>query len=541
LAFMRSQLQTKKQFGFAPRGVIYWLPTKGDMNDFVDTKVDPLIRENEDLALNTATSIEHVDNKGLKFIYGIPTYWRGIESKSGVKSISGDADIFDEYDEAPPQQVKQAEKRTSASLVKYRRRLSTPTIPDYGINKVFQETDQMHFSIICQGCHEHNVLEENFPNCFRQDKLGDWFHACSKCKSKLDVSIGQWIRKYNNPMRGYQISQLYSPFVSANEIMREYQTTEFMDHFYSHVLGRPYLNATDRVTETQVLALCNNLKPMPTEFLSPTVMGIDQGASLHCVIFQPTSNRVVWIITQESEDEGKEKEGVHEADSLAKHILQAKKDLNKKDGETEMEYEARCMKQAMASSKKEKEDEAKKEADAKGKDGGGDGGDDDKGKENEDEKKEAADDKNGKEKDGGGTDDKSGGDDKDPMSKMKKEMESLKKEVESLKGMLQKKEDEAKDAKEQAAKLQTEKAIKAKEELIDKVLSESEEPYSITKLWREALKECKTDKQIRETAKRLMETAAQVRAEEFQETSSHGFGEFKPLSENEPTDKHFLE
>ncbi len=279
----------------APRGVIYWLPTKGLMNDFVDTKVEPLLQENDELLLNS-THKDQAQNKGLKYIYGVPTFWRGIESKSGVKSISGDADIFDEYDEADPSQIKQAEQRTSASLVKLRRRLSVPTIPDFGINKEFQTTDQCAFALKCGSCGSHTILEETFPQCLKQDKSGHYYRACRKCAAHLDITVGQWVRQNTSSRRGYQISQLYSPFITPDEIMHEYETTEFLSHFYNHVLGLPYLAATDRVTESQVLSLCDNNQPMKSESVSTTVMGIDQGSKLHCVILVPGERpRVVWV------------------------------------------------------------------------------------------------------------------------------------------------------------------------------------------------------------------------------------------------------
>ena len=278
----------------APRGVIYWQPTTGLVRDFVASKLDPFIDENLDHIYRAISN--QTQNLGLKFLFGIPTFWRGLESKVGVKAISGDAAIYDEYDEADPSQIKQAEKRLSASTIKLWRRLSTPTIPDYGINKDFQLTDQRHFAFRCGSCSSWNILEEYFPRCFEMGKDGHYFHACQKCRKQLDISKGTWVKNCNSPTTGYQISQLYSPFVSPDEIMHEFQTTEFPGHFHNHVLGIPWLSSEDKVSEAQVLSLCDPQILMRGDSVVPTVMGIDQGSKLHCVVLLPTGDkqRLVW-------------------------------------------------------------------------------------------------------------------------------------------------------------------------------------------------------------------------------------------------------
>ena len=91
------------------------------------------------------------------------------------------------------------------------------------------------------------------------------------------------------------ISQLYSPFVTPNEIMHEYRETEFIGHFFNHVVGVPYLSSEDRVTEEQVLSLCDQARKMSTSYLPQTAMGIDVGSVLHCTIIDPRLDKVVWI------------------------------------------------------------------------------------------------------------------------------------------------------------------------------------------------------------------------------------------------------
>lgn len=278
-----------------PRGIIYWLPTAESVSDFVKTKIDPFIADNDELQDNRSTRKSDANNQGLKFLYEAPFFVRGLKSRTAVKSISADAAIYDEFDEADPEQVVQARKRLSASDKKISIDLSTPILPDFGINKRFMESDQRHYAFKCPGCSRYNVLEQNWPHTFKQDAKGDYFAACKPCGAKLDLTKGEWFATSQEPVRGYQISQLYSPFVSPNDIMHEYHTTEFMGHFFNHVIGLPYLSATDRVTVEMVLALCEPPRPMSAGNLKPTAMGVDVGSLLHTTIIEPGSpHKVIW-------------------------------------------------------------------------------------------------------------------------------------------------------------------------------------------------------------------------------------------------------
>lgn len=280
-----------------PRGAIYWLPTDQAVSDFVNTKVDPFVRDNMEISQSTTGGRSGAFNQGLKFMWGIPTFWRGLKSKTSVKSISADAAVYDEYDEADPEQVTQARQRLSFSDLKYERELSTPTIPEFGIDKQFESTDQCHYAFRCDHCSKFNILEDNFPGCFAQQKDGTYILICKYCKKSLQTREGVWVQKESqSKLRGYQISQLYSPFKSPTEIMLDYQTTEFIGHFHNHVLGLPYLSATDRVTADMILNKCEPMRPMPSNFREKTVCGVDVGKYLHCTIIRPGKpSKVIWV------------------------------------------------------------------------------------------------------------------------------------------------------------------------------------------------------------------------------------------------------
>jgi hypothetical protein len=83
--------------------------------------------------------------------------------------------------------------------------------------------------------------------------------------------------------RGRHYSQLFSHFVDPKEILKEFKTTNNLGQFYNLVIGLAYVEAENRLTEEEVLALCGD-QPIRNYCSDPCFMGIDQGKDLHVVI-----------------------------------------------------------------------------------------------------------------------------------------------------------------------------------------------------------------------------------------------------------------
>jgi phage terminase large subunit GpA-like protein len=73
-------------------------------------------------------------------------------------------------------------------------KLSNPTLPDYGIDAAFQETDQKYWLLKCGECGDYTCLEDTFPDCLKTVN-GRVIRACQKCHAELNPSIGQWVAK----------------------------------------------------------------------------------------------------------------------------------------------------------------------------------------------------------------------------------------------------------------------------------------------------------------------------------------------------------
>jgi hypothetical protein len=263
------------------RGILYLFPSKSDVTDFSKGRIDPLIQENPD---TIGEWIRETDAANIKRIWNSFLYLRGMKSRVGLKSIPVDLLILDELDEAPPNAIDMATERMSHSEFKEVLKLSNPTLPDYGIDKAFQETDQRHWLLKCEKCGEFTCLEDTFPDCLLTID-GRVIRACQKCHSELNPSVGQWVPKKPGvtDKRGYHYSQLFSHFVDPADILHQFRTTNNLTDFYNLKIGVPYVEAENRLSVQEVLALCL-IDGIASGDKGPCYLGVDQGRDLHVVI-----------------------------------------------------------------------------------------------------------------------------------------------------------------------------------------------------------------------------------------------------------------
>jgi len=189
-----------------------------------------------------------------------------------------------------------AMERMSHSEFKNVLKLSNPTLPDYGISKAFEETDQRYWLLKCEKCGEYTCLEDLFPDCLLEvgNKV---IRACQKCESELNPAIGEWVAKKPRvtEKRGYHYSQLFSQFVEPAEILHQFRTTNNLTDFYNLKIGVGYVEAENRLSTQEVLALCGN-EGISNEDQGPCYMGVDQGKDLHVVIGKSVPQKAGKII-----------------------------------------------------------------------------------------------------------------------------------------------------------------------------------------------------------------------------------------------------
>jgi len=272
----------------------YYFPTKTDVLEFSKSRVSPLLAENPFLS----KLMRETDTAGLKRIGDSYLYLRGMQSTVGMKSIPIDMVVFDELDEAPPESKTMARERLGHSDYKRIIELSNPSLPDYGIDEVYQRSDQRHWTVKCAGCGTWTALEKAFPAKLgqevriilpRKDGAGH-YRACPKCEAELDMAAGEWVADFpGRPIHGYRISQLFSSKIDPGEILEEYRVTRFPDRFYNLKIGIPWADLERRLDAATVLALCGETpllaRAAPKEDAWYS-MGVDTGRALHVVILR---------------------------------------------------------------------------------------------------------------------------------------------------------------------------------------------------------------------------------------------------------------
>lgn len=267
---------------------IYVFPNSGDVADLVQERIDDPINNDEYLSKVSGRSKKlmgkQADKVGLKRMSKGFVYFRGSNKPTQITSIAADVAFVDEVDRMVQENIPYINKRLKHSNRKWLRWASTPTIPNYGIDVIYQTSDQHECWLTCTHCDYKQVL--NFwDNIDKEREL----LICSKCKEQIIPWLCEmdWIPKNPNAsIRGYHVSQLYSPRLDIRELIKDANKTSEWEvmQFYNQDLGLPYEPKGAKITEDDLKA-CTRDYTIP--FKSPTIegfIGIDVGKILHVVI-----------------------------------------------------------------------------------------------------------------------------------------------------------------------------------------------------------------------------------------------------------------
>jgi hypothetical protein len=246
------------------RDVLYVLPTTKNASKFSKGRfstalaLSPYVR-------SMFTDLNSMDLKqaGTNCLYIV-----GSRGDNNLKSIPVSELILDEVDEMEQKQIWLALERLSGQLTKHIWGISTPTIPGYGIHKLYLGSTQEHFNFQCPSCSRWTELI--WPDCIEivgehetDARCAESFIKCKECKAKLDhaakpefLAAGKWVAtapNANKDVRGFHINQLYSSTVTPGELVQAHFRgfgDEFANkEFHNSKLGMPFIGDGARVTE----------------------------------------------------------------------------------------------------------------------------------------------------------------------------------------------------------------------------------------------------------------------------------------------------
>ncbi|MFZ5559275.1 MAG: phage terminase large subunit family protein [Patescibacteria group bacterium] len=298
-------------FANAEKGlrIFHVLPTIDLRNIFAKDRIDNVIyrvpyylsiskRKNESAKEKVAV----IDNVGLKSFGNGVILLVGSNSPVSFLSFPADVVVIDELDACDQDNIAKTDTRLGASTHKLKRKVSNPSIDNYGIDLEWQISDQKNWQVKCEHCGEWQELDF-FRNVVNQigdnnwvllDK--DWTENCENdvrifcafCKKELNrLARGEWVANYpKRKISGYHCSQLFFSKITIAELWKFYSQAIFnqskLQQFYNFNLGLCYTKSGDKLTEV-ILDKCIADYIMPSTSVDCT-MGVDVGSVLHIVI-----------------------------------------------------------------------------------------------------------------------------------------------------------------------------------------------------------------------------------------------------------------
>lgn len=279
------------------RDVLYLFPRVDDVTDFSAGRFDTMLQMSPELA----AAFQDVSNVQLKRAGKTCLYMRGSNSRAGLKSIPVSVLVLDEFDEIEHKSVSLVRKRLLGAANTWELDLSTPRHPGVGIDREYQETDQHRWRVPCPHCGERQTLEFpaniKLPADLERDDLAKW--CCSVCDEawtedeRLQIlDLGEWVP--DNPsarVRGYHISQLYSPVATASSLCKAWaeaqRSEEEMEEFQNSHLGLPYQPKGAKITPAVVESCRGSHHAGARRSAEGACLGIDVGSRLDYEVWVP--------------------------------------------------------------------------------------------------------------------------------------------------------------------------------------------------------------------------------------------------------------
>lgn len=275
---------------------LYIMPTGSGLNDLVQGRLDPSVQSSEYLV----SRIGEINKVGLKQFANGMWYGRGANSPKQVISVDADGVWVDERDRIEDEMIPYLDKRLQNSKFKIERWFGTPTIPDWGIDKMYYEGKQFVWNVICDGCDTEQALNWGDNVDIKNKRV-----VCKSCKKHIVPYKlkGRYIAE--NPdgkFNSYYVCGLNSDRIDLPKLIDdmasgdEYRVTQA----YNQGLGLPYEPKGATITVEELYA-CRGEHLAPCKVEGGTFMGIDVGRVMHVTILDK-NKRMIFIGSGSWED-----------------------------------------------------------------------------------------------------------------------------------------------------------------------------------------------------------------------------------------------
>ena len=260
-------------------GILFLMPTKELAESFSKEKYSKFIKSTKVLKnLLTGKKAEASDSILGKFFKNDSWIaFAGANSENSVSSRSVRWALMDEISRMPDSvgsegsPIKLARKRTSTFFNKKIIMTSTPTVKgSCKATRIYEDdaTKRFEFRVICPECKEYIALKWTQVMWDKKNPIESAYYECQECGEdiKLDsrkhkiLNSGHWFDldpEKPDFRHGYQLSALYSPWVSLSEMVREFKSAVAageleMKTFVNTYLGQPFQAENKAVEHAQL-------------------------------------------------------------------------------------------------------------------------------------------------------------------------------------------------------------------------------------------------------------------------------------------------
>lgn len=303
---------------------IYAYPDDDMRQKNVQTRLMPLIDD---------THVFNLGGGGKKPIRSInllqieKSYLYTTGSKVG-DATSTDADfvVLDEYDLHDMKIAALFQSRLQNSDWKIKKYFSTPTYSEFGVDRLYTDSDQMEYLIRCDACNhwqfplfdlkwvhipgmssDMNSLIDDINQSMVDNgnlDLRAAYVCCERCRAPLDLGREDnrsWVAKYPSRylLRGRRIncfSVSTRPVVDLVTELLDYKRRDFIRGFKNSVLGEAEDSSSARISEADI-RMCIRSEEVPAIRTDlPTYIGIDMGHNCHIVVGQTLDGTFVNVV-----------------------------------------------------------------------------------------------------------------------------------------------------------------------------------------------------------------------------------------------------
>lgn len=296
--------------------ILYILPSATFSQSFNATRITPLLQECKQLRDIQDKTVDSTSVK--KFGANNFLHNKGAVSKAAAISVDADYLVKDEVDFMTDHTVLTSfASRLLHSPYKFDAEFSTPTIPDFGISKSFNESKRhLHMAkcvhcgwwfqpqfdmIVFPGVGKGQELKELTKYQIIQNDINSAYLECPHCGVPTDESLQHEHREFviENPTDnftevGYHIQPFSVPNIQPvpNILLERPNYARWVD-YSNNVLGEDDADASDSFTREEIETFFDST--IPAEDDRTGFFGIDVGLTFHYMVIKESSDGVIYI------------------------------------------------------------------------------------------------------------------------------------------------------------------------------------------------------------------------------------------------------